>query len=777
MASERPPSPAPNEPRPIKRLEESLVNRIAAGEIIHRPASALKELIENCLDAGSTQIKVTVKDGGLKLLQIADNGCGIRKSDLPILCERFTTSKLSSFQDLQSLATYGFRGEALASISHVSHLSVVTKTKDEPCAWRACYADGSLVAPKPGLTPDPKPCAGNDGTTISAEDLFYNTPTRLAALRSTSDEYARILDVVTKYAVHNPTVSFTCKKQGFSSPDVSTPSASSVQSNIKLLYGASIARELLHVTTSSEVRKKRERLKGKGKARAEDEDPDWEVEAYATSANYQGKKMVLLLFINHRLVESSRIKRAIEAIYSPVLPKGSSPFIYLSLVISPQHIDVNVHPTKREVHFINEEQIVDDIANAIQDEVVKSGGQSRTFEYQTVLTGGGMISVSGGVNRRESTKRKAGEVDEDGDQIMDDVDTPSGSRPGTPVSSLMQRPKKPLPQHKVRTSAADRTLDSMFAPSAPAPPASRSTPTENEPSSSSSNKVKNRGAVGEIIQESQTTLVSINELRGDVVKKRHGGLVALLTRKTFEADAVANAGFGEIVEKHTFVGVVDLKLSLSLIQHSTKLYLVNHGSLAEEMFYQLALRQFGNFSRIKLEPPPPIRHLIKLAVDAEGDKVKESGMSPEEVTDEIAKLIAERAELLDEYFSIKLNEKTGELESIPSLLKEYTPNLDRLPQFLMRLGPEVNWADEKGCFETLLREVAYFHRPGPIESFIDVETSDDDNEGDDKVAKWQIEHVLFPSMRKWLSPPRRLLEKDVVQVADLPDLYRIFERC
>ncbi|KIO17064.1 hypothetical protein M407DRAFT_33278 [Tulasnella calospora MUT 4182] len=757
MASERPPSPAPNEPRPIKRLEESLVNRIAAGEIIQRPASALKELIENCLDAGSTQIKVTIKEGGLKLLQIADNGCGIRKSDLPILCERFTTSKLSSFQDLQSLATYGFRGEALASISHVSHLSVTTKTKDEPCAWKACYADGALVAPKPGLTPDPKPCAGNDGTTITAEDLFYNTPTRLAALRSSSDEYARILDVVTKYAVHNPNVSFTCKKQGFASPDVSTPSASSVQSNIKLLYGASIARELLHVTASSEARKKRERLKGKGKARAEDEDPEWEAEAYATSANYQGKKMVLLLFINHRLVDSTRIKRAIEAIYSPVLPKGSSPFIYLSLVISPQHIDVNVHPTKREVHFINEEQIVDDIANAIQDEVVKSGGQSRTFEYQTVLTGGGMISVSGGVNRRESSKRKAGEVDEDGDEVMEDADTPSGSRPGTPVSSLMQRPKKPLPQHKVRTSAADRTLDSMFAPSAPVPSTSRSTLVENDSSSSSSNKVKNRGAVGEMIQESQTTLVSIKELRDDVVKKRHGG-------------------FGEIVEKHTFVGVVDLPQSLSLIQHSTKLYLVNYGSLAEEMFYQLALRQFGNFSRIKLEPPPPIRHLIKLAVDAQGDKVMESGMTPEEVVNTITKLIVERAELLDEYFSIKVNEKTGELESLPSLLKEYTPNLDRLPQFLMRLGPEVNWTDEKGCFETLLREVAYFHRPGPIESFLDVE-SPDDKEGDDKVAKWQVEHLLFPSMRKYLSPPKRFLEKDVVQVADLPDLYRIFERC
>ncbi|KAG8696856.1 DNA mismatch repair protein [Ceratobasidium sp. 395] len=352
----------------IQRLDETLVNRIAAGEIIHRPASALKELIENALDAGATSIKVTAKEGGMKLLQIQDNGCGIRKSDLAILCERFTTSKLRQFSDLNDIATYGFRGEALASISFVSHLSVVTKTRDDALK-SALYEDGILLAPKEGAPAEPVACAGNDGTVITAEDLFYNTPVRKSSLRNLNEEYTKLSDVVTRYAIHQAGVAFVCRKAGSSTPDVSTPMGASRTSLIRLLFGAATADALLEATMSSSnvsatATGKRKRPKADDDmeedvwSESDDEavplakrkdKTEWKAEATFTNTSYQGKKSVLLLFINHRLVDSRRIQRGIEAVYTAILPKGAHPFVYLSLEIDPKHVDVNVHPTKREV--------------------------------------------------------------------------------------------------------------------------------------------------------------------------------------------------------------------------------------------------------------------------------------------------------------------------------------------------------------------------------------------------------------------------------------------
>ena len=360
----------------IKKLDEAVVNRIAAGEVIQRPANALKEMIENSLDAKSTSITVTVKSGGLKLLQIQDNGCGIRKDDMDIVCERFTTSKLTKFEDLSSIATYGFRGEALASISHVAHVTITTRTAQSSCAYKASYSDGKLVSPRPGMSVDPKPCAGNKGTQITVEDLFYNVSTRRKALKSPGEEFAKIADVVSKYAIHNSGVAFTLKKQGENMAAVRTASGASILDNIRTIYGTTVARELLEVS-------------------CENQRFAFKMHGYISNANYSVKKLQFLLFINHRLVDSSAMRKAIESLYEAYLPKNSHPFVYLSLEISPSNVDVNVHPTKHEVHFLHEDSIIEAIQQTFEEKLL-GANSSRTYFTQTLLPGISVTDTSAG---------------------------------------------------------------------------------------------------------------------------------------------------------------------------------------------------------------------------------------------------------------------------------------------------------------------------------------------------------------------------------------------
>ncbi|KAG4302827.1 hypothetical protein PCK1_000987 [Pneumocystis canis] len=344
-------------PRRILPLDANVVNKMAAGEFIQRPFNALKELIENSVDAGATSIDILIEGGGLKLLQVSDNGHGIMKEDLPILCERFTTSKLRTLEDLSSISTYGFRGEALASISHISYVTVITKTADSNCAWEANYLNGKLVSDS-GEPSHPKPAAGRLGTQILIKNMFYNIPS--------SDEYIRILDVIYKYAIHCEKVGFSCKNYGEMIPTIVTSSRSTVIENIKQLYGTAVGSELLPFSLNSQ----NYMFKAKG---------------FITGVNYSAKKTIFLCFINHRSVDCKVLKRGLESIYSNFLLNSGRPFIYISLEIEPSRVDVNIHPTKREVHFFYEDKIINLICDKVYSELSKIGS-SKTLSVQTLKT-------------------------------------------------------------------------------------------------------------------------------------------------------------------------------------------------------------------------------------------------------------------------------------------------------------------------------------------------------------------------------------------------------
>ncbi|GAB1597995.1 DNA mismatch repair protein Mlh1-like [Argonauta hians] len=724
-------------PTVIKRLDEVVINRIAAGEIIQRPCNALKEMIENCIDAKSTSIQVTVKQGGLKLLQIQDNGTGIRKDDMEIVCERFTTSKLEKFEDLTSIATYGFRGEALASISHIAHVTIMTRTADSKCAYKGSYQDGKLKAPI-------KPCAGNAGTQITVEDLFYNVATRRKALRSPAEEHAKIAEVVSRYAVHNVGVGFILKKHGETTADVRTASTASHTDNIRSIYGPSVARELL------EVHREDEKLKFK-------------MHGFCTNANYSTKKCVFLLFINHRLVESSALKKALEVVYEAYLPKNSHPFLYISLEIAPQNVDVNVHPTKHEVHFLNEDSIIESVQKAVESKLLECNS-SRTYFTQALLPG---------ATATLDTDHKK---------------TAEGSSQGDSNNAV-----KVYAHQMVRTDSKEQKLDAFL----------------NKPSSSSFTSVVKTYSVTEAANERQDSSVKHDgkspqeksevqpsrkkmrldsDLQSPIAKKtaedqpfrRSIKLTSVLELKKDFQDNY-HQGLREIFQHHKFIGCISEELSL--MQHLTKLYLINTAKLSQELFYQLLLTDFGNLGAIRLSEPAPLYDLALLALDLEECGWTEADGTKEDLADYIVKFLSTKREMLQDYFSLDIDENNN-LCTLPMVLDNYIPPMEGLPLFVLRIATEVNWDVEKECFMTFCKEVSEFYtfrKSLPAEQMIPEEDETTEEMKDSLSSadwRWTIEHTLFPAFRDYLLLPKHFAENaSVLEIANLNDLYKVFERC
>ncbi|PIA16095.1 DNA mismatch repair protein MutL [Coemansia reversa NRRL 1564] len=683
-------------PVPIRKLEESVVNRIAAGEIIHRPSNALKELIENSLDAGASSISIAVKDGGMKVLQIQDNGHGIRTEDLPIVCERFTTSKLREYEDLSTIQTYGFRGEALASISHVSHLSITTKQADSECAYKATYADGKLVPAKPGGSSAPEPCAGNNGTILTAEDLFYNIRSRKDALKNIRDEYTRIFEVASRYAIHNSGTAFTCRKLGAPKADLNTLHGASTITNIRQVFGAKISNSLVEI-------------------QHKDQELQAEFKGHVSSAAHEMHKSVFLLFINHRLVDHSPIKRAIESLYTSVLPKGSRPFVYLDLRIKPEDVDVNVHPTKREVRFLNEDIIIAQIIDCIHNKLL-STNNSREFALQSTLKKQPSSSLDNhdGDGQAYAASLRPSSTDKQSENIQP-LFTNRNSNTSAPATTESGGIELSL-------SAGTDTAEAGPAPS-PSREKSYAAPKANP--------------------RVEVRLTSIINLRKELQRRAHVELT-------------------QILSEHIFVGFVDDRRAL--IQYQTRLYMLDFCKLSYHLFYHRCLFDFMNYGRIILQPAPSIHDLAMIAASELGNE------NPEKAADDVLRRLSDNRELLAEYYNITISD-TGTIDSLPMVVRDYSPDYDKLPLFLYNAANMVNWDDEQQFFKSFTNVLATLYVLEPPLSDDPQNTKDD--------YRLVVEHRILPSMKgsSFWAPESILVENALVQLVDLPDLYRIFERC
>lgn len=721
---------SPSEPPKIHRLDESVVNRIAAGEVIQRPVSAIKELVENSLDAHSTSINVVVKDGGLKLIQVSDDGHGIRREDLPILCERHTTSKLTNYEDLQSIKSMGFRGEALASMTYVGHVTVTTITPGKLHGYRVSYRDGVMED-------EPKPCAAVKGTQIMVENLFYNMIARRKTFQNSSDDYSKIVDLLSRFAIHHINVSFSCRKHGASRADVHSVTTSSRLDSIRSVYGVSVALNLMKIEVP-------------------DSDPSssvFNMDGLISNSNYVAKKTTMVLFINDRLVECTALKRAIEIVYAATLPKASKPFIYMSIVLPPEHVDVNVHPTKREVSLLNQEFIINTIQSAVESKL-RNSNEARTFQEQT-LDSSPSVPLS--------AKK---------DSNVNPSPSPYGSKSQKVPVNKMVRIDASDPAGRLHAYLQARPVDNLEGNSSLA--AVRSS-------------VRQRRNPKE-----SADISSVQELVNDIDGNCHSGLL-------------------DIVRNCTYIGMADDVFAL--LQYKTQLYLANVVNLSKELMYQQVLRRFAHFNVIQLSDPAPLRLLIMLALKEE-DLDLESNEN-EDLREKIAEmnteLLKDKAELLEEYFCIYIDSH-GNLSRLPVILDQYTPDMDRIPEFVLSLGNDVDWEVEKNCFQTIAAAVGNFYamhppllpspsgdglqfyrRRKPEKNPDDKEKATDiDVEMEDELEhellseaetawaqrEWSIQHVLFPSMRLFLKPPTSMATNGTfVQVASLEKLYKIFERC
>ena len=403
----------------IKQLDEAAINRIAAGEVVERPSSAVKELIENSIDAGATSILVDVADGGKTLIRVTDDGCGMTPTDLPLAVSRHATSKLNS-NDLFNISTFGFRGEALPSLGAVSRLNIKTKGME---------TDAAELTVDAGIISKIKPIALNQGAVIELRDLFYATPARLKFLRTDRTELQEINKIVKSLSIAYPYISFKLRDISQNKDRLLFNTASETGANNTALKKR-ISRVLdpSFVENSCAIKAERENFKLSG---------------YAALPTFsRGSTNLQHIFINQRPVKDKILIGAVKAAYSDFLAKDRYPAVVLFLECDPHFVDVNVHPSKLEVRFREPGLVRGLVISAIRHALAEAGHRASSTIAGTAL---GAIKVNNSfpssVYQREPNKNsfrnlapdsifkrvEPDQIDSFGNQQFEELKTPTGS--------------------------------------------------------------------------------------------------------------------------------------------------------------------------------------------------------------------------------------------------------------------------------------------------------------------------------------------------------------
>lgn len=363
----------------IHILDEVTANQIAAGEVVERPVNAVKELIENSVDAGANEIEVEIADGGMSYIRVTDNGTGMAPEDVKLSVIRHATSKISTVENIYHIASLGFRGEALPSIMSVSRATITTRRPED--------AEGTAVHVIGGEVEDPMSTGAPAGTTVEVRELFYNVPARKKFLKSERAESSRINSMVGKLALANASIAFRLINNG--RIVIETPGNGRLLDAISALYGIDTAGEMLHVEANEE---------------------GYFLEGFISKPSVlKSSRRHQTIIINRRVVESAAITKAVDNAYHSLLPKNGYPLMTLVLTVPPDVIDVNVHPQKREIKFDDEKRIFRFIYHAVLNTLTTQSTPD-TIAKEIIKTPGHHVMNDGDLDIEQVTVTdKAGE--------------------------------------------------------------------------------------------------------------------------------------------------------------------------------------------------------------------------------------------------------------------------------------------------------------------------------------------------------------------------------
>ncbi|KAI7904432.1 uncharacterized protein BX663DRAFT_485247 [Cokeromyces recurvatus] len=722
----------------IKRLNQDVINKMAAGEIIQNPYNAVKELIENSLDAGAKQIQITLSLGGLESIKVKDDGHGIKLEDMPLVCTRYATSKLNQYHDLQKLTTFGFRGEALASLSYISKVKIITNINDQSCAYEASYKDGTM------MNEIIKPCAGNKGTIIIVQNLFENMPLRNKMLMSPNKEYQHVMDCVQKYSIHYFHIGFTLFNNNINGI-LKYPAKNHIES-IQHIYGSDISSHLKLI---------------------EYEDDNCFFKLYfndltdnASMLQEKKGKPISILFVNDKLVENSRIENKIKQVYMTISNKQYTStslffFFYLTLTVYPTHVDINIHPTKNQVYLLNEDKIIDAISKVLHDSLYetflcnkrkqqqqeKEEDSNKIPEEATIKyyfkpllphNNKNQVVVSPDIyNNNESSTSSNSIVDtplsssytveepflqqKESDFMLNNYFHKEEEEKENEAGIIVKRSKINddvcyLPTiYKNRSISINDPLSSSFlyndlaiTESYSGSPILMKKKNQYREPSNTTKVMTGKTMANTQYQKKLRTLFEGGTLKGDhkVSNNEDGSLIEDLHSIHLLQQEIKNSENKKLSK--LFLGYTTLGFIhdfILLVMFKNKYYLINYPLISEEFFYQLIVNQFIQFEKLKLSEPISIQECLLLVT-----KANTAVMATNH-------LFAHK-DLLDAYFKMQItmdDKETVQLDSLPMLLQDYTPSLDKLPFFLLRISTEVNWENELECLDALIREFAFLY--------------------------------------------------------------------